>query len=595
MTRLSFWPPCGALRIGAALLFAAQFALLDLVFRGARAWIDRPTALVAALESTMVWGLLLAIIETRRHRVALAVVAAVLLTLQAYVFRFLHAPIDLQVAEAARHNWRDVRSVLKVQLPWVALVTTATLGLEIAVLEISPRVPVRWTHALSIGAAFAGLFGGEPRLATPDVRAVHALRVLGGERRPDVVGAIALPPLHSERRDVPDVLFVLTESIRAEDYIPRGEGATAPDSAEVTLGRVDLQEMRSVASYTVLSLSAVLTGRSQEAARDDILGAANLFDFAHSAGAHVAYYSAHSKETFETKDVRGAVDRFVTLETLAGKDEIDDDSQLVLMPLDRMIVDRFVAELPTSQHPSVTVLHLAGTHAPYYFDDDGASFKPFDRSVAWSKMPNLRNAYKNAIREQDRQVARAIRAFVDHSGGRPWLVVFTSDHGEAFGEHGAIHHGQNLYDEQVHVPGWVAAGPGTLGEAEMRALADHGSRFVTHLDLLPTVLDAMGLWDNFSVRPYREKIRGKSLLRPYVPRGAIPVTNCTGMFRCPLNTWGVLADGRKLVAQAWDPEWRCLDLDGGEHAAPQRDPSCVELQEASRKHFPLLPNGNANR
>jgi len=219
---------------------------------------------------------------------------------------------------------------------------------------------------------------------------------------------------------------------------------------------------------------------------------------------------------------------------------------------------------------------------------------PFERSVAWSAMERLRNAYRNAILEQDREVARAVRAFVDHAGRRPWVVLFTSDHGEAFAEHGAIHHGQNLYDEQIHVPGWIAHGNGALDAAAARALADHRDRWVTHLDLLPTIADALGLLDNFSLERHRAAMRGQSLLRPEAARAPIPITNCTAMFHCPLDTWGLLDGDRKLTAQVWDAGWRCLALDGGEHDAAPDDPACVRLRAASRALYPRLPNGQPN-
>lgn len=100
--------------------------------------------------------------------------------------------------------------------------------------------------------------------------------------------------------------------------------------------------------------------------------------------------------------------------------------------------------------------------------------------------------------------------------------------------------------------------------------------------LLPTMLDALGLLENFSVREHAGRMSGDSLLRPYRPRGPIPVTNCTLMFPCPLNTWGLFADDHKLIAQAWDADWRCLDASGGEHLV-------------SRDDLPLLPNGSPNR
>jgi hypothetical protein len=580
-------------RLLAGALFVGQFVILGRAF-GESAEPSLTRRASGWLASVVLWSLALAVARTRATRILVALVAALLVVLQIFVFRYYHVPLDLQVAEAARHTWKDIRPVIFALVPWFAGAVVCAGAFELALLELAPRVP-RWaSYGIAAALLVTGLLRFEPRRATPDLRAIHALRAVSREPRAPVDGAIPLPVLHSARPAIPSVLFILSESVRQEDYLPSGPSATAPVSAAMTAGRVDLEEMRSVSSYTAVSLSAVLTGRTQEGARDEVLRAANLFDFAHAVGMYVAYYSAQSRETFEAKDVRAAVDRFYTLEDIAGH-EIDDDSQLVETPLDKQIVDRFIGELPSSRAPGLSVLHLYGTHAPYYFEDSRATFTPFERSVAWSKMEKLRNAYKNAILEQDRHVARAIAAFRDHVGPHPWLVVFTSDHGEAFGEHGAIHHGQNLYDEQVRVPGWIYAGPGTLLPHEAAALAEHRKRFVNHLDLLPTVLDAMGLAGNFAIQAYEERMRGRSLLRPYAPRGAIPVTNCTGMFRCPLNTWGLFAEDRKLVAQAWDAGWTCLDLGSGEHIAPPGDPACARLQIASREHFPLLPNGSPNR
>src|SRR4029078_9852796 len=125
-------------------------------------------------------------------------------------------------------------------------------------------------------------------------------------------------------------------------------------------------------------------------------------------------------------------------------------------------------------------------------------FTPWERTVTWSSMPALHNAYRNAIFEQDHSVAQVVRWFWGAQGSSPHVVVFTSDHGEAFGEHGAIHHGQNLYDEQIHVPGFIAA-RGLLWAEEARALEGAKGEFVTHFDVLPTILDALGVLDHFAI------------------------------------------------------------------------------------------------
>lgn len=259
------------------------------------------------------------------------------------------------------------------------------------------------------------------------------------------------------------------------------------------------------------------------------------------------------------------------------------------------VLEKTLPELPAA---SVIMLHLANTHAPYFVDAAHAPFVPYGHVVTWSGMPELLNAYRDSIVEQDRTLARAVKAFVAHAGAHPWLVVFTSDHGEAFGEHGAIHHGQNLMDEQVHVPAWIASGNGALTTVQEQALRGHASRFLTHLDLLPTVLDVLGVWDNSSVAEHRRVMPGRSLLRPFEPRAPIPVTNCTAMFPCPLNTWGLYAGDRKLVSRVWDGGWSCLALGGDpgeEREAAQGDPACERLRDLSRRTFPLLPNGAPNR
>ncbi len=560
--------------------------------------------------SIALWSTALLVARTRPLRVVVALFAATLLVVQALVFRYYHAPLDVQVLASAVHFSSDVKPVMTRAAPGLVLTVIAVASLELVAITWARRGwrgPPSWKLALgTAGLAGLGLtvLGGAVREATPDLRAIHALTALGPRREPARAGAIVLPPLYASPADhasLPNLLFVLTESVRATDYVAAGEGATAPETAALTRGRVDFRQMRAVASYTSLSLSALLTGRAQAGAREPILRAPSLFDFAHAARDDhgdrptVAYFSSQSATVFETEGVHASVDRFVTVETLRGRD-VEDDADYVDLPLDRDIVDHFVATLPGLSAPLVAVLHLVGTHAPYFVDASRAPFAPYDHVVTWSGMPKLLAAYRDAIYEQDRTVARAVSAFVAHVGRRPWLVVFTSDHGEAFGEHDAIHHGQNLMDEQVHVPGWIAASDGALSPAQAGSLRDHADRFVTHLDVLPTLLDAMGLWDNFAVSGARAAMEGRSLLRPYEARAPIPVTNCTGMFQCPVNAWGLYGEERKLVARAWDPGWWCFKPEGArESVAPPDDPACARLRRVSRDTFPLLPNGAPNR
>jgi arylsulfatase A-like enzyme len=72
------------------------------------------------------------------------------------------------------------------------------------------------------------------------------------------------------------------------------------------------------------------------------------------------------------------------------------------------------------------------------------------------------------------------RGFLDHS-----IVVITSDHGEAFLEHGSTSHGNTLYNEVIHVPLLLLVS-GQSTRTDIR-------RPVSLVDLGPTLLDLVGI------------------------------------------------------------------------------------------------------
>ncbi len=296
---------------------------------------------------------------------------------------------------------------------------------------------------------------------------------------------------------------------------------------------------------------------------------------------------------FENDATLEAADSVIDVEGMLGH-RVEDQEAVYDQGLDRRLGELVVRKLPELHRPFFLMLHLMSTHVPYYLDPADAPFAPYVHESAWSTMDRLHNAYLDAIHDQDKQLARAIRAFIAAQRGAPWLILFTSDHGEAFGEHHAIHHGQNLYDEQIHVPAWIAWGNGALDGAEVANLSSWSARTTTHLDVLPTLLDALGVLDSLDFAPLRAGLVGRSLLRPPSPLPApVPLTNCTDMFPCPLDNWGVLGDRREIAAQPWDGNWRCIDVASGAPIA--FDAACGTLAKASRRWFPRLPNHHPNQ
>ncbi len=582
-------------------LFCLQLALLDVALRGPGFYAGHPRAVLHLVASAAALHLAASLRESRALRYAVAALLALSIVAQAAFFRYFHAPIDDQVALAARRAWPDVRAMILPALPMLAGLVIAVGAIEAAWLaRIGPAHPGRAPRLVAAAALAIGLFlGGPAALGTTETRVAHAAVSLALTRDPPPhVGRPTLAPMPSRRARVPNVLLLLTESVRASDYCgdPGEPCLLAPEVAALLPHRVALHELRAASSYTAISLSVLLTGLLQLGSRDPILEAPDLFDLlgATRAGeAHLSthYWSAHSGTIFERTDVDRAVDSYVSADTMMGH-PIDDVEDAIDHGLDRRLADECGARLPQLAPPYFVMAHFSGTHAPYFFDDAAATFTPFQRHVTWSGLDSVHRAYQNAIVEQDRSIARCLRAFLDAQRGAPWVVVLTSDHGEAFGEHKAIHHGQNLYDEQIHVPGLVASGNGALTDDEARAVAAASPEFLTHLDLVPTLLDVVGVLDRIELVGARRRMPGRSLLRPRPAPAALPLTNCSAMWACPINGWGVLAGDRKLTAQPWDAGWKCLSLPGGEHEVPLE--ACADLVDVSRSAFPTRPNNDPN-
>jgi len=94
--------------------------------------------------------------------------------------------------------------------------------------------------------------------------------------------------------------------------------------------------------------------------------------------------------------------------------------------------------------------------------------------------------YDAGIRRMDAETIRPLLDRLDQLGlARDTLVVFTSDHGEAFGEHGQFQH-DDLYAGTVRVP-LVLRWPGRL-PAGLRI----ASR-VRLIDVMPTILELLGV------------------------------------------------------------------------------------------------------
>jgi arylsulfatase len=124
---------------------------------------------------------------------------------------------------------------------------------------------------------------------------------------------------------------------------------------------------------------------------------------------------------------------------------------------------------------------------------------------------NVRAYYYALVSHVDDQIGHILSA-LDEAGLREdTLVIFTSDHGEHLGDHGAFSKGPPGLDSCAHVP-LIVSWPGRLRE---------GARFseiIEAVDLAPTVLDLCGV----QVPPFMQGRSFRALIEggDYKPRSS---------------------------------------------------------------------------
>ncbi len=233
------------------------------------------------------------------------------------------------------------------------------------------------------------------------------------------------------------------------------------------------------------------------------------------------------------------------------------------------LTDRAIKRFETlDSRPLFVMLHYVPPHEPYDPDPEFDLFgdpaydgpvtgdqqfvqAAFTRQVELdpADLDELSALYDGNLRMADDYVRRLVEAL--QAAGR-WdntLFVLTSDHGEAFAEHGVLGHNETLYEEMLRVP-LILRLPGGQrpSTAELTQLASLG-------DVMPTVLARLdypppvGAFGSDLLSPRNDADR-HIVLRSSHEAGTI---------------FGVRTQRWKLMARSpasWDPGWfRLFDLE----------------------------------
>lgn len=404
-------------------------------------------------------------------------------------------------------------------------------------------------------------------------------------RTPEPVPKLAARPARPR-----NVVLILQESERADvvcvDYDPACPLATPFSNAAVPR-RMPLHQMRAHDSTTAISISNIWSGVVPTERRDLLHSVPLLWDYAHAAGWDTAYWTS---QNLLFGNARLYV-QDIPVSHRAVATDLDPRADLDFGAHDRLLTDRVIEEWGELEEPFFAVIHYSNIHWPYVFDEQHAPFQPSELNKSPEKNEEFKNYYRNVVYLSDMAVGRLLNHIRATESGARTVLVYTSDHGESFREHWQMGHTSSLYDEEIRVPTWIDAPEGTLSPEEEASLRRAKHEPVWHLDLTPTFLDLMGLWDDPALAPFRERMIGHPITRPERTVGPVPLTNCTWVWECEFRNWGMMQGPIKVEAREWDGEFHCFDLiSDPDELVNLGEAGCGALPDLARELFKEMPN-----
>ena len=202
-----------------------------------------------------------------------------------------------------------------------------------------------------------------------------------------------------------------------------------------------------------------------------------------------------------------------------------------------------LAALKSGGHPFFLWVHFFNVHQPYLRDGTRSRFGP--GSMA---------AYDTEVTYADTEVQRLLASLHDQGLDENTVVVLTSDHGEAFGEHGEQFHANALYDEELRATLAIRV-PGVAP----RRIAEPVGLF----DLTPTLL-------NLAAVPMPHETPSRSLLPLLDGHGHLPADRMLfgelmpdGLYTYDQKT--IRHDGLKLIWWVNDNSSQLFNLHDDPH------------------------------
>jgi arylsulfatase A-like enzyme len=292
----------------------------------------------------------------------------------------------------------------------------------------------------------------------------------------------------------PNILIYLVDTLRTDAVgTHEPKRATSPSFDRFAADAAVFENAIGQSSWTRASVASLFTGllpqRHGAIDRLDILAddARTLAELLDDAGYTNAAFITNPNVTGKFGFAQG-FDDFFHIRTYRASDEVN---QRVFAWLDEN----------TDARPFFLYVHTMDPHHPYLppepmrpaFAPAEEDMRALTRLLAMHPPPpdlieqvdRLRALYDAAARFNDQSFGHLIDVLADRGLMDETVVIFVSDHGEEFFEHGDWQHGKNLHVETLSVP-LAMKFPGVEGGRRIPHLTGH-------VDVLPTLLDYLGL------------------------------------------------------------------------------------------------------
>jgi arylsulfatase A-like enzyme len=356
------------------------------------------------------------------------------------------------------------------------------------VLDLAPRSAARVVQPLGLEA------GTVARLTLAFGERGDTSGAAVALRAPEVVGRGGQPPGASgvARGSRPNVVLYLADTLRADRLGCYGRTPSfTPEIDRLAREGIVFEHAVAQSPWTRPSTATILTGR-YPAAHGAITLRTNVRRDVPTLGdllARDGWTTAAFVTNLNVAPAFGFGRGFATYEYLP-----EDVRRPGVYEPASVLHDRALAWLDAQPRaPFFLYLHATDPHAPYRpVGPEHAAAEERNAALnhALMKAPQrlddaglvtLQRLYDAETAQFDAELGRfraglAARGLTDDT-----LFVFVADHGEEFREHGAVQHGNTLYDEVMRIPLVVRLPGGSLAGTRVRTLA-------RQIDLMPTML-----------------------------------------------------------------------------------------------------------